>query len=484
MLIKTEVLHLKFLQDLADLIQFKNKYLTALNDHKDPLNIGYQNQLNRSAGSGVAFFGSYFSKQFGKFFTDIDIIQYVNLDFPHFFTRLRDIIKNLDRTNFRYVRMYCGNKKGLEIPWDTIPDKPQGSCDFSLDKVDKMMDNLELKYPEVRQKISPFYDKDTLSMEDLLKMEKILEPINSIVWTQEEIVEGKKTVDGVEYNFETEFRNYPKYRVIKFVYKYGDEYCFIDMNFRSLKTGQIKEGIEDILAFFTNDSYKKFKFVKKFLPDKLQGDEKETPLEQYKKDVASAIGKITPLAGLVESINSLKRYKAIPDDALKKMEEEAKKYSDDNNIRTIDYNEIQKMITERTKGLYEKYRPKIADKFKYIYFIYETRNEEFRTQISKSELYLREKYLKCPFYRVNSEQLEILYNRSVAAMVDPKKLLNCVISVCDQYGEEYNKTVDLMFKNQGKYIVQERDMYTIVKNGNVMMKSTDLKLLQSKLLCN
>jgi len=452
MIIKTIDAHLEFIkQDLPNVIIYSKKYIKAIHKLDDVFlsNVGFGNQLK---GTSIQFFGSYFSKEFGKYVSDIDIVEYVNID-NNFFKRFFQIMKNIKLSpegKFKYIRMYCGYKRGLEIPWDLQSDKneTEGSCDFSLEKAEILFQNIRKDYPKIYDNISKYCNKDTLSIEDILNIENILKPINSLTWTLDEIISGKKIEKGIEYDFKEEFEKYPVYRVVKFLYNYGGKWCLVDINYRS---EGIKRDFENIITFYLDDNYKKFKFIKYLITPEAQ--------IEYKKFLSEKISYITPLAARMETVKILKKYENIlHKDEIKKIEDDAKNYAKDNKISTIDYDEIQNKIKQETSGLFQYFRKKLASEFEINYFIYETRLEYFKKQINKQELKEREIYLGCPFFDINIENIEKIFYRSRNILLDPKKVLDCIQQVCKINIQDCNEIVKTILNS--KYIILKNDLET------------------------
>jgi hypothetical protein len=450
-------------------------------------NVGFGNQLK---GTSIMFFGSYFSKKFGSYFTDLDIVEYITLD-NAFFLRLLQILKNIrgdiPRYNignkFKFIRLYCGYKKGLEIPWDLMSDKKEreGTCDFSIYKTAAVFQETKRKYPEIYSKISPYWDKDTISVKDILTIQNILKPINSITWNLDEIIDSldpninrKKIVDGIGYDFKEVFIGYPMYRVFKFLYKYGNKWCLLDLNYRS--EGVIKRDFEDIITFYENDVYKKFKYLKNLL----SAEEREN----YKKKLSEKISHITPLAGRLELIKICKKYKTLDEYELKKLENEAKIYAQENNIPTIDYDTIQNIILEKIRDLYDYFKTRIDDKYKIKYFIYETRLKDFTKQIPKTKFEEREKYLSCPFFDINIENLELIFKKAVDMLLDPQLTVDCIDTVCKKYNQEHNHFINSIFDDKDDLSIKKisQDTYGVFEKDVLKYTSPDLKKIQVEVL--
>ena len=481
MLIKTPESHLKFIHDISTLLIQSKSYNQVISEYSNEQLLDIRSQ---NLPYSVGFFGSYFTKPMGRYFSDIDIVQYVNLD-DKFFLRFFQILENLKKSKiFKLIRVYCGYRRGLEIPWDLQSDKKEneGSCDFSISKLENLFRTAKEKYPNIYSLIKPYQDKHTLSIKDVLDIENILKPVSSILWTFDEILKRRKMVDGVMYDFKKEFINYPMYRVVKFLYKYGNkdkvlnsgDWCMIDVNFRttSYAKSSIKRDFTDIIAFYENDTYKKFKNIKKYLG--------KQATEEYVKEFSSTISHITPLAGRIEMINRIKKFKLLDEKEIDSLENDAIMYANKNNIPTIDYNQLQQLIRNKTLNLYDKFRPKIEKRYRKNFFIYEARLPQFTTQNSKETLRKKEAdSLKttnsavssvedCPFFLISVRILTIIYHRSVGLLLNPLTVLNCIEThrVFDADENEWDaddkdeiNEQDLLqlFRTKNRYMIERGD---------------------------
>lgn len=463
--IKTEKFHKKIIYDMADLAMFRNEYLESIIkwDREGKLmSIGYGHQPSKT----VKFFGSYFDKKIGSHVTDIDVILLINsVSDSRFQQRLVDILKRLDKTNFKFVRFYCGYIQGLEPPW-TIGDN--ADCKFDIDKVDAWLKNVEVKYPNVYAKVKRFLDKDTISMDDLINSDQAIEPNISLTWTKEEIIQGYKIYNGVHYSFNEAMRTYNRYRVMKFLYKYEGRYCLVDLNFVS-RDKSIPRSMKDPVTYYKNNVYKKYKYLKKMLrQDKLQG---------YFDDRKEAIGHITPLAAFAELIQRLKKYNIVSLEELKNMEDYAKDYADNHGISTIDHDEIQEIITEKITPLYEKYKKFIKEQFKQDIYIFNIRNVQLNDQVPKRVLRKRHKLgYDCPLFPINVKHIEYIYQKARDIILDPYKLYTC-LSISNT-NLPFPWVIENVFANKKYKIVEKDGKYTLFMGNDVVKKSSRLQKLQ------
>lgn len=471
MLIKTIQFHNQFLRDVSLIAIYKKKYLEDLSKvPKEKLEtVGYGNQINKN----LIFVGSYFGKQFGNIISDIDIIQYVNFD-EKLVLRISDIIQNIDKTNFIFVRFYCGSISELNIPWKI---DHRGSCNYDPDIISPWLVQIKPYLPEdTFNNISYILNSDSISISDLLKVESMIEQYSSLLWSKEELMKGYKDYKNKRYNLLESLKSTSgKTKVLKFIYKTFQngvfEYCFVDC---ALKEYNAKRDAADsvvINSFYTNDIYQKVKHIKRYLSNEYR--EKE-----YKKIIKEKVGVYTSLAARIELIDKIKKYKVIDQKELNSLVDNARKYAIENKIPTIDYKEIQNILAEKVSDLYNIFRkevPIIIRKGK-DYFqskknlsILELRGLEGEIKIDKDTIRTRLKDgYKCPFFLIDIDTLEFLVDKCIDAQIDPLLISRCIVNR------------EAIFKKNNLYIKKEDDKYFLKKKGDrdFTIESDDLKSLQ------
>lgn len=471
-IIKTEEFHRRFLYDLAALTIFKKEYLESIQkwDREGKLlDIGFGKQPSNN----VKFFGSYFDKKIGNPITDVDVILLVNsVGDIRFYLRLVDILKNLDRTRFKFVRFYCGYIEGLQPPWQI---GEHGDCTFNLEKVEAWMANVKEKYPAIYAKVAPYLAKDSISMDDLIKADHAIEPNISLTWTREEIIKGYKMHNGLKYDFRIAMHTYNRYRVMKFLYEYQGKYCLVDLNFVS-RDKSIPRTQKDSVTYYTNDTYKKYKYLKKML--------EEDKMAEFMDERKKAIGHITPLAAFVELFTKLKKYNIIPPEKLRAMEEYAKDYAKKNNINTIDDDKIQEMILEKITPLYEKYKNFIRDKYKEDIFVFNVRTLQLHDQVPKKVIIERQLLgYDCTLFPINIKQIKFLYKKAKETLLDPYTLYVCIHDAwLKTSGLPLNWVIDNIFTGKKYRITAKDDKYVLYIDNKEVKTSSKLKKLQLKAL--
>jgi len=464
---KTQKFHRKFLYDLADLTIFRREYLDSIEkwDREGKLfSIGYGKQPSKT----VKFFGSYFDRKEGSYVSDIDVILLIDsIRDERFYLRLNDILKKIDRTSFIFVRFYCGYIEGLEPPWK-IGD--YGDCKFNLEKIEKWMENVRNTFPSIYEKLKPFLVKDTISMNDLIQADQAIEPYISLTWTRDEIIRGYKIYNGVKYDFRTAMYNYPRYRVMKFLYRYEGSFCLVDLNFVA-KDRSIPRSSQDALSYYTNDIYKQYKYLKKLLrPDKLA---------DYMEDRKQAIGLITPLAAFAELVSKLKKYNVVPPHKLAEMQKYIEDYARRNKIDATDYDEIQKLIVEKITPLYKKYSQFIRPEKKEDLYVLDIRVIQMNDQVPKKVILKREKLgYDCPLFPINVSHIKYLYKKSIYLLLDPYALYICIQDAVNKSSLPFPWTIENLFSPERYRIKFTENKYTLYLHDKEVKKSANLKKLQ------
>ncbi len=463
MLIKTKEFHERLLHDLADIVIASKKYREQLNKAGSNLEMSYKKQLF----SSVKFVGSYPEKPYGSAITDIDFFQIVVFD-DKFLARIKQIFENLRYTNFIFVRFYCGEDSDLVPPW--IIDA-EGGCSFSLEESDRWLKKIKpiLDVRQLRSVYNHIWDilsRLSLSLRDLLDVEKLLEPYISISWTGEEIVKGYKTVNNKRFDFLRTLQTYKKKKTLKFVYRYEQEYCLIDMSLKQFQKDVQPPDFATIRAYYENDTYKIIKSFKRYM--------KPEANQFYKDEFRKAVGNLTGLAGRLELISKLKKYRVLSPDVITRLENDCKEHAQKGGVCTTNEEELKSMIDKNTRHLTELFEKLVQPQFKPEIFIYQTRALEAGQQISKDVIRDRLRGGNmCPFYRIDITDLKRLYFISTRALLDPKKVLECLYEACNMYKKDPYAEAKTLFKDTGLSIVVENNQASLM-NGSKVIKTTRL----------
>lgn len=475
MLIKTPEFVRKFVNDLQDITVFSKLYrdelyhFNRLSDREIEF-IGFRNQKF----SKLKFVGSFPDKKYGSIISDIDVVQPVYFN-EGLINRFSQILSRLEGSNFIFVRLYCGLRKDLDVPWYITGS---GSCNFSLEKIKPWLNYIKNHIDNnVYLKIKEILDDEYLSLKDLIDVEELIKPYTSISWSREDIVKGYKIVNDKRVNLFDSILSYTFKKVFKFIYKYGDEYCLVDCAFR--QQGEKLEEEEnriEIMSYYAGNAFKRLKNVKRFLSEDLRN-------KDYKEDVSKNIGKYTSLASRIELIDKLKKYRVVDQKVVDKLTIGAKEYANMHNINTIDYDSLQKIISDNSESLLKKYSKLITNdrlrKFKLI----EARRKEASLKISKKILKKREdKGLECSFFMIDVEDITYLIDACIRAKISPEKFLGCFYKSCREHKTDpYKEIKNFLVKNN--YVLRKvNEEYEVLSNEKVIKKSKNKKKLQKLIL--
>lgn len=472
MLIKTLAFHKQFLRDLASIVLKSKTYREQL-ESADTFEMKFDKQLFRS----VKFIGSYIEKPYGSIITDIDMFQLTRFD-DSFSKRMQQIFTNLNKSNFIFVRFYCGENSILTPPW--IIDGT-GSCMYSLLDAEMWLKLIEpiLKdrgLEDVYNKIWVILSKNTISLSDLITVEKLIEPHASIMWSKEDIQNGYKMIDGERIDFLTTIQNYSKKKTLKFIYKYGKEYCLVDMSLRDFTKKDVADNIT-MRSYYEGDTYKIIKMYKRYM--------KPEYADFYKKEFRQAVGNLTGLAGRLELISKAKKYKLLEPAILKALEDDCKEYAKIYNIPTINEDELQKIIYKNTAHLEKLFKERIVDDYKMNIYIYELRAVESRQQILKDVL--QQRVLDgndCPFFPIHINDIKRLYDICKRALLDIQQVITCLYESCVLYKQDPFVEAKKLFDNTDLYIEKSEGGYTLKQNKEIIksVDSSHLKQLQLNVL--
>lgn len=475
MLFKTVEFHKKFLNDLSALALNQKKYLSQLDEarKKNPnLQIGYKKQLF----TALIFTGSYGAKEYGKVMTDIDIFQIVNFD-PQLMERLKKIFSDIDKSNFIFLRLYCGKVKQLRVPWNY---NDIGGCKFDIDRMNEWLEKIK---PFLEDKmyiqIDNILSQDSLSLQSLLEVEKILEPVASIVWIKEDIINGFKIINDEKYDLLEIFKTSTEKKLFKFIYVYKTnektEYCPIDISLKKFERfDDRQEDKTDLVSYqiyYSENTFKKIQTMRRGIDPKDQ--------EAYSTIVREIVHPYSGVIGRFDLIDKAKRYKALPDDVILKLEQDLQEYTKENNIKPSTATEIEQIIRDRAKEALPKVRKLVRPKFKFIIFMLNLRAHESKQPISKEVIKQRlANGNSCPFFPVNSVDVNLLYSISKRAMLDPRKVLTCLYESCltnnkDPYLEAKN-----LFKVNNMSVNIEKGQAVLKKGNEVLLSVAESDLVK------
>lgn len=479
MLYKTAHFHQSFMNDLIQIVftsheKFRNQ-LADLKSKDPALYVGFRKdpKTRRTTRpfTGLIFVGSYPDKQENDLITDIDISQVVTFD-NKLIQKMQVLFYNLDRSNFMFLRLYCGQVEQLQPPWNY---DSKGDCSFNLDKAEKWVRNLK-PFLDQREKemqsnkpvyplIQTIFNKDSLSLQDLLNVERLLEPYMSIVWTKEDILRGYKVLLGKKYQLLDVLNTKTKrLKVLKFVYKYRNprtnivNYCPIDIALKDYADEQKDKEISDFVgynAFYNDDIKKMLQTLKRYVVfDKFI---------EYNQAIKNVTKPYSNIMARFKLIDKLKSFSTLSNSEIKKLEDDVDSYIKENNITPTTLPEMKKIVEDRALKLLEDVQQIIRPEYQVKVMTLFLRAQESKEQIPKSIIRKRiELGNPCPFFPIDSNDLIKLYSLSKRSFLDPKKMVTCLYQACSSTGTDPFEQAKTIFSKENYFISKE--------NGKVILK--------------
>jgi len=523
MIIKTPEFIFKFFTDFRDIIFFSSNYELIRSNffnkvadiynksdksYEEILNDELNNQENFKNPNKPPLFrfvGSFATKDFGKILSDIDTNQNVNFNNKPMQLRLKQIIENTDpqkrkkkRENgeyvspFIFIRFYLGSKKGFETPWSIDAD---GNCEFDINGIDNWLIKIKKLNlpPELYEEISSKLKKDTLSLQDLVKIEDSIRRYTSIDWLSDDILQGSKTVDGEEYNL-WEMLNTPNSKIVlKFIYEYNNgrnvwngyswenikydnvnldkDYMLIDLSL-NMSPGDIVS----LQSYYSDNISYKFKSLKRYLPTEI--------IKTYREDFGNNAGYLTTVGTRLDLLEKLERYNKdetlMPKNDFDKLREDLNEFASYNGYNKInpDFREqsikemdkdVQEIITDIRTVLFTKYEKQIVNKKKEFYY-YSLRGEEASLQINKNILHERiNNGIKCPFFFLQGKDLKSIIDIALRFEFDPVKFCYCINNLSNISG----------FDSQDIFNDIHTEFYSLEENSQDLYNLFSSKLLLS-----
>lgn len=235
-----------------------------------------------------------------KYISDIDYTSYVYFN-DKFLQILRNKLQRLK--NFRFLYINAGMNENLTVPW--VID-PVDGCDFSMKDTKKWLRRIKEIIPRKEYKsICKILKKDSLSIGDLIDVQEILSPLNTIRWNLDDVMKGTKVIDGKTYHLLEELKNDQEGPVINSIYIDGLKIVSFDIGIVDIR---YRQPIWDrMYKYYTRDWYKILKSYKKLI---------SKDCEQEYQDVMKTMEYINALKAQIHLVRNLIRYKPVSDDQI------------------------------------------------------------------------------------------------------------------------------------------------------------------------
>jgi hypothetical protein len=476
MIIKTEELYKKFLNDLKYICFGYNQYLANINKVNSQLSRGDKTVFKSGYGNQpfrpINFIGSFFVKKFAEYVSDIDLAEYVNFD-EIFINRLKLIIKNIDSSPFIFQRFYCGEDLEMIPPWK-IDGK--GSCNFSLNETEEWFEKMKIN-PFLEPTIVTFLENklnsSTLSLKDLLEVEEEMKKHHTISWKKEDIINGYVDFHGKRYDLLKTIRTYSGKRTIRYLYTVNENDGFlIDYSIRHQDT-KMEEGIIESRIYYMNDSVKILKNFKRWI------DRKYT--EDYNNIVNKFQKKYSTIAYRMDMIIRARKYKNLPEHKLEYLQNDLNTYMQNCGkeynqflINTENIQEKYSLILDAVKNEAKNGIQEIIDR-NYIFYqnkkimaIYEIRAIDAQEKISKKLIRYRidNKY-ECPFFPVSLQDVNHLYQLCQNSLLNPITVYKCITEVCKKYNTEKRNIIKICFNDKLNWYIKTQVGYSQNQINNI-----------------
>lgn len=438
--------------------------------------------------------GSYKFKPNGSFVSDIDYTVYSHADI-NLINSIKRIIRRKNR--FIFIHLSCGTYPQFVPPWK-ITDT---GCDFNYIEAVEWYQNIKAKFEhETREIIEGKLFSKTLTIRDIIEIDFELEKYSDIKWTESDIMNGYKTDKydtSIRYSLLNTLRNYHPVLKFLFIYDIGlrppvrdipyeRRIDYIPVDIGILKPGDERGVIQKCNPFYTENWYRIFKSLKWKIKS------------EYKNQYLMALSKIDYQNALVNRLKMLKRiinlqlinHQDIIELQSKIDAEIANPLSGitdpDLNLETL-IKQVERNISLTIEGDTKYFMNKLKKQsdvvLKNMYYdralIYASIPVSIKNLMKRSA-----KGIRCPFFDVDDREYNFLYKFSVDLLLEPIKVINCLIQVANEENLLVKDIVDIdtetnIFLNEvdDKIVLYKRRLGNSIKIREFDKK--DLKHIQN-----
>lgn len=385
--------------------------------------------------------GSFKFKPENSLVTDIDFTAIVRYNKGLVEIALRKLLERVRKSPyFIFMDFSCGMYKDFIVPWKIN----SFGCDFDYTVSIEWYNNLKnkniLKESDITKLDSILYSSE-INIADLINIERILEPYYDIKWTEQDVYNGYKIDiydNTTKYDLLDLLKDERFYGVLKLLFVYYDtnkNIDYIPIDLRLIQGFDKTIEMQKLYPYYSNNWYKIMKSYKWKV------------LDEYKEEYTVSLLKIDYQNAL---LNRLKMYKKIIKNKLLQpmylSNFEFKLYDEINGLANIIDNDLIKNIPDK---------PDIS----YINNIISLLTENINNQLENDVLYYRTKLNKqdviredmnfsrilyskksssidelkkkrdlgilCPFYLIDGDEYNFLYNFGINFMIEPENLIEC-----------------------------------------------------------
>lgn len=385
--------------------------------------------------------GSFKFKPENSLVTDIDFTAIVRYNKGLVEIALRKLLERVRKSPyFIFMDFSCGMYKDFIVPWKIN----SFGCDFDYTVSIEWYNNLKnkniLKESDITKLDSILYSSE-INIADLINIERILEPYYDIKWTEQDVYNGYKIDiydNTTKYDLLDLLKDERFYGVLKLLFVYYDtnkNIDYIPIDLRLIQGFDKTIEMQKLYPYYSNNWYKIMKSYKWKV------------LDEYKEEYTASLLKIDYQNAL---LNRLKMYKKIIKNKLLQpmylSNFEFKLYDEINGLSNIIDNELIKnipdkpdisyinniisLLTENINNQLENdviyYRTKlnkqdvIREDMNFARILYSKKSSSVDELKQKREL-----GILCPFYLIDGDEYNFLYNIGINFMIEPENLIEC-----------------------------------------------------------
>lgn len=426
--------------------------------------------------------GSYKFKPYGSFVSDIDYTVYSRLDI-NLINSIQRIINR--KKQFIFIHLSCGTYPEFIPPWK-ITDT---GCDFNYIQAVEWYQNIKSKFePETRTFIENKLFSKTMTIRDIIEIDFELEKYSDIKWNETDIMNGYKTDKydtSIRYGLLNTLRNH--HPVLKFLFIYStenpEELDYIPVDIGILEPNKKRTGIiQKCNSFYTENWYKIFKSLKWKIKN------------EYKNRYLISLSKIDYQNALLNRLKMLKRIiklQLITQEKIDKLQykiesEIANPLSGiyqteltlESIIKIVEKN-ISQSIEADAKYFINKLKNQTDIVLKNMYFdrafVYSTIPVSIKNLLKRSN-----KGIRCPFFEVDDQEYNFLYQTSIDFLLEPIKTINCFIQLANESDLLVKDIIDIQTESNIflKLVDNKVELYKRERGTNIKIRDFEQKNLK------
>ena len=419
----------------------------------------YQYSFNKKIPLSLK--GSFY---YATYISDIDFTAYVH--FNEKFIQI--LIHKINRSkDFKFIYLNAGTDINFKTPWVIYPE---WGCDFDIIKAKQWFVEFKSKNlipPKSYNEIVKILNKKKLLLGDLIDIQEILDQYNTIKWFLPDIINGTKTVNNHKYVLLDELRK-DTGPVLNSIYIDGNNIVSVDIGLTDKK---YKHPIwSRMYKYYTENWYKILKSYKKLISKDYSKEYYKT-LKIFEYDNA--------LLAQVELLNSLMKYKVVPQTSVNYIAQNLHKNLDKIGITSRDLKHISEILSKRLNTAAKPYVNYFMDKLTHVSKI-KTYKRIRLTEVSqigttdKILMQRRKDGILCPFFESDVE--EYIKTLATKLLLNNKKFRECLIQLSKQDNKPFDKFVKDIFYNSpiSRLFLQSEDSKNKIYVRGALINDDDI----------